>query len=437
MKQNLVEILLTNKESKELDYKAPCSWNSGDKKALCELVKDILAFGNTKGGYLVIGVHEKNNGWEFEGLSDDQLATFDTTKVNQFINKYADPPINVSVEIVRHQNKSFIIIGVPKFADTPHICQKDFPGVLYEATVYVRTDNNESAPIKKSSDFRMLLESALSNRSEQLLKSFRTILKHGESHEQKKNDEDQFLIQSDLARQRSNELNPIVDKNYGYRETIFYPSTFEENAFDLDQLKKMAHQASVNYTGWPFLYINENDRGQSYVVDNGLETLIAGKDVFHGGDGFYFWKFFRSGLLYTNELFLDDSYLRAHGKEDKILDFDRLSQMAGLAVDCLCRLYKEYIDDETEINMHFKLRGLKDKFIGSVSGNRMFFRGIYVSKISETTFSAVHSRTEWNAGLIDHAIEICNHVLQRFNWSEPNLDACRKIIENMLQRKLR
>jgi len=435
MKQNLVEILLSGRETKELDYKAPCSWDSNDKNALCELVKDIMALGNTKGGYLVIGVSEVPNGWKYEGLTDEQMKTFETTKVNQFVNKYADPPINVSIQPVNHDGKNFIIISVPQFTDTPHICQKDFPGVIFEADLFVRTDNNESAPIKKSVDFRMILETAISNRSDQLLKSFRTILKHGDSWDRKENDESKFLRQANEARKIAEKFNTATDKDYGYRETVFYPEIFKEDAFQIEELFEMAKQASVNYTGWPFLYVNENNSDQSYIVEDGIETLLSGQDVFFtGGDGFYYWKLFRSGLLYVNELFLDDSRLRAEGKPDKILDFDRLALMAGQATDCLVRLYKDRVDSENEISMIFILKGIEGKHIDSIGRNRLFMDG-YVCKIAETTYSSKNTLTEWKAGVVDHAVEICKHVLHRFNWATPNLLECKKIIERMFQRK--
>ncbi|MCK4820609.1 ATP-binding protein, partial [bacterium] len=105
----LIEILLRKEETKEITYKAPCGWNPKDKAACCELVKDILAFGNTLGGYLIIGVNEIPNGFDFAGLSDDQLATYDTTKINQFINKYADPPTNTTVNKVPYKGRNFVI----------------------------------------------------------------------------------------------------------------------------------------------------------------------------------------------------------------------------------------------------------------------------------------------------------------------------------------
>ena len=434
--KKIIDILLRKEESKDLDYKGPCEWNSKNKASCCELVKDILALGNTLGGYLIIGVDEKPDGFVFTGLSSDQLASFDTTKINQFVNNYSDPPINTTVYKVPHDNRHFVIISIPVFSDTPHICQKDYPGILSEATVYVRTDNNESAPIKKSSDFRLVIENSIKNRTDQLLTSFRSILKHGPQTTPSRTDEEKFEKSILKIRKYCDELNPVLDKGYGYRETIFYPSFFNDQYFEIDQLKKMAENGSVNYTGWPFIYYNQHDSNQSYIVDDGIETCLSGKNVMHGGDALHFWRLFRAGLLYAKEILEEDSYLRVKGGSDPILDFDRLCLMAAKTIDCLTRVYTGHLPDETVITLKFRLSGLENRTIASLSGMRRVFSGHYISKIEETEYVTRKSLAEWRAGVVDYSLEICNHVFIRFNWGNPNMDACKDVIDKMFKRKL-
>ncbi|OGQ90308.1 MAG: hypothetical protein A2253_02010, partial [Deltaproteobacteria bacterium RIFOXYA2_FULL_55_11] len=158
---DLKDILLRGYETKDLDYKAPIMWDENNKKACCEVVKDILGMANTLGGYIVIGVSESSNGFIWDGITDQQARSFDTSRVNRFLQNYADPPINTTLRKKDHDGKTFVIIGVPRFSDTPHICQKDYPGVLTAPTLYVRTDNNETAPIRSSADFRFILENAI------------------------------------------------------------------------------------------------------------------------------------------------------------------------------------------------------------------------------------------------------------------------------------
>jgi hypothetical protein len=429
-----LKILLQEKESKELDYKGPCDWNQLDKKEKCELVKDILSMANTKGGWLVIGVEETVNGFNRVGLRQEQAASFDTTKVNQFLNNYADPPINTSLKKIEYEGKLFVIIGVPLFEDTPHICQKEYPDVLSTPTIYVRTDNNESAPLKSSSDFRDIVETTVRNRSDLLLTSFRTILKHGPA-EQKPSAEEQIQKQLKETTTHCENLNPHASKGYGYIETIFYPSIFGKERFDFHRLRSIVERASISYTGWPFIFIARERQELTYNLEDGIETFLSDPDPFHGGVELHFWRLYQSGLLYMKELLQEDSHLSQKG-QDTFVDFVRLSQYAGKAIDCLVRLYDSELDEQEEVTLSFRLIGIKDRPLGSLD-QRRFLSSCYISRLDSIHYLTKHPLVEWKAGLIDHALEICNYVFLRFNWNYPNIAESRKIIEEMFKRRFR
>jgi predicted HTH transcriptional regulator len=98
----LIAILLRGFESKDLDYKGPMSWDENDRKGCCAVVKDILGVANTLGGFIVIGVSETATGFSSDGLTNDQLNTFDTSRLNRFLQNYADPPINARLRKIEH-----------------------------------------------------------------------------------------------------------------------------------------------------------------------------------------------------------------------------------------------------------------------------------------------------------------------------------------------
>jgi len=145
--QDLENLILRPYESKELDFKGPMAWNGDDKKSCCEIVKDILAMANTKGGFIVIGVEDTKGGFNRIGLTPEQNASFQSEEINRFVQRYAEPPINTTLSKIEYDGKPFVIISIPQFSNIPHICKTDYPGVLTKPTLYVRTDNNESAPI--------------------------------------------------------------------------------------------------------------------------------------------------------------------------------------------------------------------------------------------------------------------------------------------------
>jgi predicted HTH transcriptional regulator len=252
--RELIAIIERNFESKSLDYKGPMSWDTSDKATCCGLVKDVLAFANTEGGYIVIGVSEADQGFELTGVTPEQAATFESSALCRFVQNYSDPPINVRVQKVEHQQKNFVVLEIPRFSDTPHLCQKDFPTVLSDRTLYVRTHNNESAPIKSSADFRAVIESAIRNRKDSLLSSFRAILTGTQPEGTiTPKAEEQFQNQINAARKRFDEVYSLREKGYTFFiETTFIPPSFDQYRFLSHRLESAAHRASVSFTGMAF-----------------------------------------------------------------------------------------------------------------------------------------------------------------------------------------
>jgi hypothetical protein len=427
------KIIYRNYESKDLDYKAACAWDEASKKACCEIVKDILALANTNGGWLVVGVSETASGFAFKGLTPDQAKSFDTTRLNRFVQNYADPPVNCHVHKVTLDDKLFVVLQVPPFPDTPHVCQKEFPDVLAACAIYVRTDNNESAPLKRSADFRNVVERAVKNKGDQLLTSVRTILTSG-LHPPEPPDVERYEKQIAIAAARWHELNPYKDKPYAYRQTAFFPARYQEERFDLATLRKMAENACVDFRGWPFLFIHHSRPDLTYTIEDGLETCMVDKNPFNGGDEFHFWQLRQSGLLFVKQILWEDT-LASVNRVPFMFDFDGLATNAGEAVHTLVKLYEGQLDDSEEVVLRFQMIGVKDRPLSTLNPNRLM-RANYICKIPEIAFECQRPLADWRAGLIDHAVGICRHVLMRFGWDTPGVGESQKIIEKMLQRRL-
>jgi len=429
------QIIKRGFESKELDYKAPCSWDESNKRACCELVKDILALSNTNGGWLVIGVNETASGFAYDGVTQDQAATFDTTRLNRFLQNYTDPPINTHVHKPKLDTVTYVVVEVPRFVDTPHICQKDYPSVLHTCAIYIRSDSNESSELKKSVDVRNIVEKAIRNRTDVLLESFRAILKHGVGPEIPSDDK-KYEEQISVIEKRCDELDTFKEKKYGYREVIMYPTSFNALRFNISTLREMAKYASVDFRGWPFLFFSDT-RNETHAINDGYETCLSGKSFFGEGDEFHFWQLKQTGLLYTKDILFEDE-LGNKGRERKILDFDGFSMSAAEAIACLTRLYEGKIDDSEEITLIFRLKGMAGRAIGSLNSRRgmAVLPPRYFSNIDDITYLTKKPLIEWKAGLIDYALEICKYVFERFNWHDADISESNKLILNMLERKL-
>jgi len=429
----LAEILLTGHESKEFDYKAPMKWNEADKGACCALVKDILAMANTSGGFIAIGVSEQPTGYSFDGLSPDQAKTFDTTRLNRFLQSYADPPINALLRKVSHDGKVFVIVQVPPFPDTPHICQKEYPGVLASLSLYVRTDNNESAPIRSAADFKAVVERAVRNRSDALLAAFRSILTSGLTSPEP-SALDQFLAQRREARARFDQINPLKDEEplLGYLEVSFLPEVFDPQRFSLDVLRAAAERAHVTYTGWPFLFIHHARPEKTYVIQDGWETLIQTKDF----GGYYlmdFWRLQQSGFFYYRTI-LRPSVRQLEQGAVPVANLQYIAVYVAEAIDCLIRLYDGLFEDSELMSLDLRILNADGRVLVNADGALPLWDA-YTCRIPEIVIERRFSLAEWRAAVVDHAVAITKEIYLRFNWPQPNLELARNAITRMFSRQ--
>ncbi len=447
--KELVNLISRPYESKEHDFKGPMKWDEKDKKSCCEIVKDILALANTKGGFIVIGVEENTTGFNQTGLTLEQFASFETSRINRFVQRYADPPINTTLTKIEHNGKSFVIIGVPQFNSVPHICAKDFQGVLTKPTIYVRTDNNESAPLGNSSDFQALIESAIQNREQRLLSAIRSILKgHDFTKEQKETLQQEYEKQISTAVNAFEGRNPLKGKNYtGYREvTFFSPTSFDAKRYEIPKLKEALKKASVDFRGWPFIFVSRDSK-DLYVIQDGIESLVEFPD-FKGNDRIDFWRIYTSGLFYHRCLMweesqdrkrrpatIDISYVNSKEYKGSTMDFVALTFYVAEAVNSLTLLYTALEIVDEPITARFRLLGADDRMLTTSDTGRHLSMA-YISRVPEIIEERTFSLNEWKAGVIDLSIDIIRCICLKFNWENPSTSVFKIDIERLFNRTL-
>lgn len=128
-----------------VDFKL--TFNFGNEKDWLELTKDVMAFTNAQGGYIVFGV--QNGTFEPIGLDKAVVTELtDTNKLMQKINRFLEPEISAlrSKSFVR-ENKYYVILFIPESIRITHMISKDgflnLPSgekktVLRQGTFYLR-----------------------------------------------------------------------------------------------------------------------------------------------------------------------------------------------------------------------------------------------------------------------------------------------------------
>jgi hypothetical protein len=422
-------------EARDVDYKAPAAWNeTEDKKVCCEIVKDVLAMANSRGGFIVIGVEEPlaDGAYRYTGLTSEQLRSWETTRVNQFVQRYADPPVNTTLQRVEDDGKWYVVISVPVFSDVPHMCRQDFPSTLQRFTLYVRTANNASAPLGSAADFSVVIEQAVRTRSNQLLESMRSVLV-GASIMPTLTDDERFRQQlAEVEQEAPTEGPDGWPASQAYREATWWPARFISERFSLDQLQAAVAQAHILYRGWPFLYYRHSGEGLS-VLRDGLGMTVH----FHSFAPRYtfdHWQVRQSGLFYQRVLAAEEGeVMKAEGRW---LWFDELTVYVAEAVDCLGRLYNALGVADEDVTLRVRMTDTQGRVLQNSSPTRGAALGNYTCPLPELSRTKTYSVEEWRAGRVDHAAEITRELLQRCGWLDPPLQGLRTMIERHFERRM-
>lgn len=172
------ELVYRGVESDELDYKAAMNWNLLNKAGRAKLVRHCLAFANTRGGYIVIGVREDRSGHpsDYQGLGPEEIHSFDPSSVTPFIHRLTDPPVNFTIERPEIDGKRYVIFAIKPFNSLPHICASGVEGELQQGVFYIRTKGASSRPAVSAMELHGLIRRALRNQRAMLGQMLRGIL---------------------------------------------------------------------------------------------------------------------------------------------------------------------------------------------------------------------------------------------------------------------
>ncbi|MFK5912986.1 MAG: ATP-binding protein [Woeseiaceae bacterium] len=146
LSKNVVDSLISyDEEDDRLDYKTTLDISSN--KEWLELTKDISAFANTHGGYLVFGVSGTNN--EVIGITREVANTLkDSNNIQKKVNRNIEPGVaSLRSKEFRIENKIIVVVYIPQSKGITHVISKDgaytYPSgdkktILKKGTFYIR-----------------------------------------------------------------------------------------------------------------------------------------------------------------------------------------------------------------------------------------------------------------------------------------------------------
>lgn len=114
------------------------------------IAQEMVAFANTKGGTILIGVDDKS--WDIVGLSDDDLRRLTNLLVNAS-SQHVKEPIFIGTDTIDFEGKKILVITVPEGIAKPY---KDNDGLIFMkngANKRKVTSNEEISRLLQSSGY--------------------------------------------------------------------------------------------------------------------------------------------------------------------------------------------------------------------------------------------------------------------------------------------
>ena len=285
--QSFEELVYRGVESDELDYKTHMSWHTMSRAAKGKLLRHLIAFANTRGGYLVIGVSEDQFGNPnlCTGVSQAEAGSFDPSAVGSFVNSHVEPPIDFTIERPVVRGKKYVIFVIRPFKHLPHVCTNIIEGEIKSGVFYIRTVEASSRPARRAMEMQELIHRALRNEREALGNVLRSVLQDTglAAPEMSKNNYDDAIEASEHyfhRRTSSFELPQI--------KLTACPDKFRLEKFTLPELRsaffkalreelRFLHkdEAEALPTPGSLRYISMNARRMWQLFDSGLFCFFA------------------------------------------------------------------------------------------------------------------------------------------------------------------
>jgi predicted HTH transcriptional regulator len=151
-------------ETPSLEFKRAMAWDYRS------LTRDILAMSNVRdGGIIVFGVEDAT--FERQGLTEEQIATFNIDIMRDQVSPYADPYVTFQVSVPTDSaGRRYAVIEVAPFDEVPTICARGGQDVNYGDLYYRSNDRRpQSARVSSSHDMRNIIERAIVRRRNKLV----------------------------------------------------------------------------------------------------------------------------------------------------------------------------------------------------------------------------------------------------------------------------
>jgi CheY-like chemotaxis protein len=153
-----VALVRVGSESRSLDYKQMVDLE--DMKARAGLAKDVIAFFNSGGGSIVVGVGEEAPGrFALRGVTNAVAESLEVTRLNDLLRRYIGTELSVSARRVEIEAMTFVIVSVPACTTELAYARGEHPEAgLFPGRVYVRNDAAQTIEVRDAVTLGQLID---------------------------------------------------------------------------------------------------------------------------------------------------------------------------------------------------------------------------------------------------------------------------------------
>ena len=392
-------IIYRGVESDELDYKAAQNWKNLSRAGKAKFVRHCIAMANTKGGYVVVGVGEDASGQPalFTGLTEEEAHSFDPTDVGNFINRFADPAVDFTLERPVVDGKRYVVFVIRRFRNLPHVCTSSCENELSLGTFYIRTQDASSRPAYRSSEIHALIQRTLRTQREMLGRMIRGILYEDHTFQNEHQQQSRFQEEIGHSKEffRKRRVNPS-GRSFHLAFTVT-PQHYVAEKFSLSELRTHLQEAFILFPDAVFMQPEE--------IRNAYFTNVSLRHF--SSDRQRLWQLYQSGLFWF-AAFLP---LKEGG-----VSYRLLLKLFAEAVKFLAQLYAILGYSEDLLSIQVSLRDVENIPLTEAPLSTDDFE--FVCRIPEISFKVERSAADLSASPSAHAVYLIKKCCERFNLPE-------------------
>lgn len=409
-------------EAKDTDYKSAVKFDERTDFAT-KLVKHILGFANSGGGYIIIGFKEKpDKSLEPDpAITDKIVASYEVTRLCQYVEQYLAGQDRIKIVVHKESSSKGVIypiISIGRFPEYPFVCTSDYISkstgepILESGQIYIRAEGARTLAVKAPSEWRQLIRECI--KASQEIEAKRPI---------EEGDQWERLFSAWIKDENDYAVNEM--KSAGFTEGFFkfiIQVPYGLDPIDSARLLEIARKTECHNTGWPIGVVMTKREYKPVPRADGIRAVM------NTGDGFDYWAMNNRGHFFFIRSHQEDTIDQGLTKGTKVLWFDvaiwRISEIISYTSNLCVELNLKQSD---KIKLTLSYEGLKDRVLSVSKPLRLL--GVYgkstMDKYEENLELQV---TDIMTKLKGHVYQIAVGLFGFFDFYKPD----RAIVDNIV-----